>query len=124
VTLDNIEIAYSIHDPGRRFFLQLHLAFALSDGTFGVVIDAVFSEQLLQLRRLLITKVKEAVAWMVSVQAQFSAIRADRTFCSHHESLAATAAKLIFTLAAREMHATYKNSRALFFFSELRKMFL
>lgn len=117
MALDDIGIAHSVHDPGRRFFLQLHLALAFPDRTFSIVIDAILSEQLLQLRRFLVTKVKEAVARMMGVQAQFGAIRADRTFRSHHESLAATAAKLIFTLAAREMHATYKNSRALFFFS-------
>jgi len=124
VALDDIGIAHSIHDSGRRFFLQLHLALAFPNRTFGIVIDAVLSKQLLQLRRLLVTKIEEAVARMMGVEAQFGAIRADRTFRPHHESLAATAAKLIFTLAAREMHATYKNSRALFFFSELRKMFL
>lgn len=69
MALDDIGIAYSVHDSGRRFFLQLYLAPAFPDRAFGVVIDAVFSEQLLQLRRLLVTKVEEAVARMMGMQA-------------------------------------------------------
>lgn len=57
----------------------------------------------------------------MGVQAQFGAIGADRTLRPHHEGLAATAAKLIFTLAAREMHATYENSTSLFSVSFVKK---
>lgn len=106
MTLDDVGIAHSIHDTGRRFFLQLHFALAFPDRTHGVVIDAVFFKQLLQLRGFLVTKVEETIAWMMGVQAKFGAIGANRALRPHHESFATTAAEFIFTLAAGEMHAT------------------
>lgn len=114
VTLDDVGVAYSVHDPGRRFFLQLHFALAFPDRTFGVVIYAVLFEQLLQLRGLLVAEVEETIARMVGVQAEFGAIGANRALRPHHESFATTAAEFIFTLAAGEMHATYENSRVSF----------
>lgn len=54
VALDDVGIAHRVHDPGRRFLLQLHLALALADRSLGVVVDAVLPEQLLQLRGFLV----------------------------------------------------------------------
>jgi len=88
----------------------LHFALVFSYWNLDVVINAVFSQQLLQLRGFLVTKIEQAIARMMGVQAQFGAIRTNRALRPHHEGLAATAAKLIFTLTAREMHATYENS--------------
>ena len=56
--------------------------------------------------RFLVTKVKEAVSWVVSMKAKFSAeISLEWTATAQVERLVTAAAKLVPTLHAGEVHA-------------------
>lgn len=62
-------------------------------------------QQSLQLRRLLVPQVEEAVAGVVRVQSQLAAVLAHPALGPHHERLTAPVAKLVLALGASEMHA-------------------
>ena len=83
---------------------QLHLEDAKK--TCCTVPCRHYLEEPLQIGRLLVTQIEEAVARMMSVQAELGAERTDRTSSAHEERPSASGTEFILALTARKVHAT------------------
>lgn len=72
-----------------------------------------YLQQRLQLVRLLVPQVEQAVPRVVRVQAEPRAVLAEPAARAHHERLAAAVAELVLALRAREVHAAAPLTKCL-----------